>query len=459
MGYKHNTRYAVWDGSRWAKFTGISQRLTDSVVTIDTNSSSITCTPDHPFILSDGSTKKAADLEPMEHIGDYVQSITPSKTTTSVFELCGTQNGRYIVNGNIRSHNCDELAFVKDSVAEEFWASISPTLSTGGSCMIASTPNGDSNLFAQLWRGAKLGTNGFFPIEVKLDEIPDRGEDFRQAEIGRIGMLKFRQEYLCEFLGSSTGFFDLDVDNIVKSTVSGREMSETVNEVTIFKPVALNRVYVVGVDVASGNGGDFTSVEVFEFPLMDQVLEWRSNEANPASGYLKLKKILNYLASGGYPDPPTLNDVYFSVENNGIGESILTAYELDEERPDAVLLSKATAKRTGMHTTDRTKIEYGIIMQNMIKNGRLIVRSHILHEEIRNFETGPRGVPNAKKGGTDDCIMATMIAVRVTYLLAEEDATTFAAVHNVSDRDFLFKPTKDTTDDDDDNFTSMWFLG
>lgn len=92
---------------------------------------------------------------------------------------------------------CDEFAFVNPTIQEEFWTSISPTLATGGSCIIASTPNGDSNLFAQLWRGAELGINGFVPNWIKWDEPPGRNEKFKQQEIAKIGESRWRQEYEC----------------------------------------------------------------------------------------------------------------------------------------------------------------------------------------------------------------------------------------------------------------------
>jgi hypothetical protein len=99
---------------------------------------------------------------------------------------------------------CDEFAFVVPGIQESFWTSISPTLATGGSCIIASTPNGDSNLFAQLWRGAELKVNGFLASWIKWDEPPGRDEIFKQQEIAKIGELKWRQEYECCSINTMT---------------------------------------------------------------------------------------------------------------------------------------------------------------------------------------------------------------------------------------------------------------
>jgi hypothetical protein len=102
---------------------------------------------------------------------------------------------------------CDELAHVSKRIQDEMWASILPTLSTGGSCVVMSTPNGDHDLYAELWRGAQSGNNGFIPIFVPVDEIPvtaDNGVETTRADPNwqkmmrsKVGDLKFGQEYLC----------------------------------------------------------------------------------------------------------------------------------------------------------------------------------------------------------------------------------------------------------------------
>lgn len=81
----------------------------------------------------------------------------------------------------------DEFAFVKPTVAEDFWTSILPSLATGGEIIITSTPNGSENMFADVWFGAEQGQNGFNAIRVYNEEVPDildptgfRGEVFEE---------------------------------------------------------------------------------------------------------------------------------------------------------------------------------------------------------------------------------------------------------------------------------------
>lgn len=121
---------------------------------------------------------------------DNDSSIKSSATTE------GTGRGR-----SVSLLMLDELAFVKPDIQQGMWTSLAPTLSTGGQCIVSSTPNGDQDLYAQLWRdamtfsGTKPGHNGFYPVAVAWDEHPDRNEEYRQQMIVKIGELKWKQEY------------------------------------------------------------------------------------------------------------------------------------------------------------------------------------------------------------------------------------------------------------------------
>jgi hypothetical protein len=99
----------------------------------------------------------------------------------------------------------DELAFVRPKIQNEMWTSLAPTLSTGGSCIVSSTPNGDQELFSKLWRQAEVGIEPdpvsgedeegdeidadlepFFPVSVRWDEVPGRDEKYRRSMIAKI---------------------------------------------------------------------------------------------------------------------------------------------------------------------------------------------------------------------------------------------------------------------------------
>ena len=97
----------------------------------------------------------------------------------------------------------DELAFISPRIQTELWASLTPTLSTGGSAIISSTPNGDTELFAQLWRESiangmdQVGPNGYRPFRVYWDEHPERDESYYKMMQAQLGELATRQEVAC----------------------------------------------------------------------------------------------------------------------------------------------------------------------------------------------------------------------------------------------------------------------
>jgi hypothetical protein len=91
----------------------------------------------------------------------------------------------------------DELAFISPRVQSEMWRSLSPTLSTGGDAIISSTPNGDTDLFATLWRGAKSEENNFKAVFYPWTLHPDRGEDYIKQMTVELGPIGMRQEVLC----------------------------------------------------------------------------------------------------------------------------------------------------------------------------------------------------------------------------------------------------------------------
>lgn len=102
----------------------------------------------------------------------------------------------------------DEFAFVRPKIAKEFWTSLSPTLSTGGKCIITSTPNNDDDQFAQIWNQADktideygndrgVGVNGFRGIKFEWSHHPERDQSWADAEQAKIGEERFKREHLC----------------------------------------------------------------------------------------------------------------------------------------------------------------------------------------------------------------------------------------------------------------------
>ena len=97
----------------------------------------------------------------------------------------------------------DEFAFVPNHIADEFFASVYPTISSGKSTkvIIVSTPKG-MNHFYRMWHDAERNKNDFIPTEVHWSEVPGIDEKWKAQTIANTSDEQFRAEHLCEFLGS-----------------------------------------------------------------------------------------------------------------------------------------------------------------------------------------------------------------------------------------------------------------
>ena len=342
----------------------------------------------------------------------------------------------------------DEFAFVPVNIATEFWTSITPTLATGGDCIMSSTPNGDINIFAKIWRGAQVDANGFYPIEVKWDQPPGRDETFKEEQQAKIGQHRWRQEYECEFLSSEALLVDsLILINLTKVLLDIKPEFK-MREVWFWRKPEPNKTYLVGMDPATGSGNDFTVIEVFEFPSMVQVAEFRSNTMSSAEAYIVLKNILKYLESTG-------SSVYFSVENNGVGEGIIALFEADERPPEyAEFVSEKGKGRYGMTTTGKSKMRACLNLKEMIEKNTLKFVSHILLLELKEY-TRKAGAYAARAGSTDDCISACLIIMRLLLEIGSFEQAAYDKLHYVEDDSWS---DSDYMEDDDDGPMPMSFM-
>ena len=326
---------------------------------------------------------------------------------------------------------CDEFAFVRPTIATEFWTSISPTLSTGGKAIITSTPNSDEDQFALIWKQAnkcvdefgnstKLGINGFRAFQANWQEHPDRDEQWKIEEIGRIGEERFRREHGCEFL-----IYD---ETLINSTtlieLSGIDPIERQGQVRWYKKPSKGHQYIVGLDPSLGTGGDYAALEIVELPTMLQVGEWQHNKTPIQRQIVILKEICDYL----YEITGTDTDIYYSVENNTIGEASLIAIaEVGEENIHGTFLTEpkkvgnVRAYRRGFNTTHKAKLAACAKLKSLIETKRMHIASKNLISELKTFvATG--NTFKAKIGETDDLVMSLLLVLRMIQLLQSFDA-------------------------------------
>lgn len=325
----------------------------------------------------------------------------------------------------------DELAFISPRIQEQLWASLAPTLSTGGSAIISSTPNGDTDLFAQLWRGAMSGQNNFKPFQVHWREHPERGDEYWNEMVGQIGILRTRQEVGCEFLSSDALLISSMKLQQIAPVLPNHENMGFKFWVPEEELGGVGKTYLISCDPATGTGKDFSVIEVFEFPTLQQVAEYRSNDINIPLLYAKLiwiVKKLSELSPKGRPE------VIWTFERNGIGEALAALYANDEKQPEHAELYCDVPGKYGIFTSGKTKVLACLQLKLLVEktSGGLSIRSEQLLFELKNF-VAKGGTYEAKLGASDDAVMATIGIVRLLKRLSEWNEDAFKKVNDYID--------------------------
>jgi len=330
---------------------------------------------------------------------------------------------------------CDEFAFVNPpSKASEFWTSLAPTLATGGKCIITSTPNSDEDQFALIWKEANkrldeygneqpVGKNGFAAYKASWREHPERTEEWAKEERARIGEERFRREHDCEFI-----IYDETLIAPIKlADMEGVDPKERHGHVRWYDHPTKGRAYLVALDPSLGTGGDNAAIQVFEMPDMKQVAEWQHN-ATPIQGQIRiLRSILDQIRER----IGETAEIYYSIENNTIGEAGLVAIaDIGEENMPGQLLSETIRKghvrrfRKGYNTTHNAKIAACAKLKQMVESDKIDIRSKNLISELKNFVAAGTSFA-AKPGEHDDLVMSTLLILRMATTIASWDQKVF----------------------------------
>jgi hypothetical protein len=325
---------------------------------------------------------------------------------------------------------CDELAFVRPTIAREFWTSISPTLSTGGKAIITSTPNSDEDQFALIWKGANdtfdaygnettLGKNGFKAMLATWDKHPERDAEWAERERSSIGDDRFEREHQCRFVIYDETLIAPSRLNLIE----GVQPLEKQGQVRWYSKPHPGHIHAVSLDPSLGTGGDNAAIQIFDINTMTQVAEWQHNLTPIQKQVGILVEICRYL-SEEVDDP---NQIYYTVENNTIGEATLNAIaDVGEENIPGIFLSEPARSgqsrryRKGLTTNHKNKLAACAKMKSWIENDKMTVRSKNLISELKNFVAAGNSF-KAKIGETDDLVSATLLVVRMAMQLKDYD--------------------------------------
>jgi len=340
---------------------------------------------------------------------------------------------------------CDEFAFVQPNIAEEFWTSISPTLATGGRAIITSTPNSDEDTFATIWKQAEqkfdehgneqeVGINGFHAFKAHWNEHPDRDDEWMKNEIGRIGEEMFRREYGCEFL-----IFDETLIHSIKlAAMEGVNPILNMGQTRFYKKPTGDKSYIVGLDPSMGTGGDYAAIQVIEIPSYEQVAEWQHNTTAIPGQIRVLRDICSYIKECCNTDG---ENIYWSVENNGIGEAaLLVIQDFGEENIPGLFISEPIRKghvrkfRKGFNTTHSSKVTSCARLKTMIENDKLFIRSKPLVSELKAFVATGSSY-QAKPGHNDDLVSSLILTLRMMTVMKDWDTNVYNTFSQIDPED------------------------
>jgi hypothetical protein len=223
---------------------------------------------------------------------------------------------------------------------------------------------------------------------------------------------KNKRFYANDVLCSNCEFIIADETLINPNTLlmlDGTEPTYRQGQIRWYKKPEKGNLYTVALDPSLGTGGDPAAIQIFEANTTTQVGEWKHNKTDIPSQIKLLAQICRYIEEcTGEPD-----NIYYSVENNSIGEAALVSLnEFGESNIPGIFLSEAGKKRKGFNTSNKTKLAACAKFKTLLESKKMAIYSRSLISELKAF-VASGGSYAAKIGDTDDLIMATLLTVRM----------------------------------------------
>ena len=303
----------------------------------------------------------------------------------------------------------DEFAFIPTHIAEEFFSSVYPTISSGKSTkvIIISTPKG-MNMFYKLWHDAEKGKNEYVTTEVHWSQVPGRDADWKEQTIRNTSEEQFNQEFECEFLGSvntlitSSKLKMLVYDDPIKSNQG----------LDIFEEPKPEHTYCITVDVARGITKDYSAFCVMDTTTIPytMVAKYRNNKIKP----LLFPNIINDVAKA-------YNHAYVLIEVNDIGGQVADIMQFDLEYDNLLMCSmRGRAGQVVGQGFSGSKVQLGVKMsttvkktgcanmKQLIEDDKLIFQDYDIISELTTFIQKGQAW-EAEEGCNDDLAMCLVI--------------------------------------------------
>ena len=301
----------------------------------------------------------------------------------------------------------DEFAFVPSNVAEQFFASVYPTITSGQNTKVimVSTPHG-MNMFYKIWVDAQEKRNDYIATEVHWSEVPGRDEAWKEETIRNTSESQFNSEFECEFLGS--------IDTLISSrrlkTLVYRNPIQSNAGLDIYVRPEKDNVYMITADVSRGTANDYSAFVVFDVTEIPYkvVAKFRDNEIKPLLFPTKIHEVAK-----------AYNQAYVMVEVNDIGEQVANALQFDLEYDNLVMASmrgragqvlgagfSGGRAQLGVRTTKAVKKIGCSNLKQLIEDNKLIIEDYDSVNELSTFIV--RGSSYQADDGCNDDLVACM---------------------------------------------------
>ncbi len=303
----------------------------------------------------------------------------------------------------------DEFAFVPNHIAEQFFASVYPTISSGKSTkvIIISTPHG-MNQFYKLWHDAERNANNYVATEVHWSQVPGRDDKWKQQTIENTSEAQFRVEFECEFLGS--------VDTLITPSklrmMPYKDPIQQKKGLAVYEQVIPEHNYIITVDVSRGVGNDYSAFVVLDTTAIPYkvVARYKNNQIKPiVFPNLIVDVAMNY------------NNAYILCEVNDIGGQVadIIQYDLEYENLLMVSMRGRAGQQLGQGFSGK-KTQLGIKMSTAVKqvgcsnlkalieDDKLLVEDYDTIAELTTFIQKGQSF-QAEDGCNDDLAMCLVI--------------------------------------------------
>ena len=311
----------------------------------------------------------------------------------------------------------DEFAFVPNHVADSFFASVYPTITSGKNTkvIIVSTPHG-MNHFYRMWHDAEKSKNEYVPTDVHWSEVPGRDAKWKETTIANTSEEQFKVEFECEFLGSVNTLIN---PSKLRSLIYEDPLKRNAG-LDIYENPQPEHNYLITVDVARGLGNDYSAFIVFditEFPYK-VVAKYRNNEVKP----MLFPSIINDVAKG-------YNEAWLLVEVNDIGDQVASILHFDLEyenilmcamrgRAGQVVGSGFSGKKSqlGVRTTAAVKKLGCSNLKTLLEDDKILVSDYDIISELTTFAQRHNSF-EAEEGCNDDLAMCLVL---FSWLVAQD---------------------------------------